>query len=213
VSPPGAADHIDLRDDALVAQVDAALLDAQRCLGPLLDHARGCPACCLGPFPITALDARRLRRGLARLREHDASRAAALERRAQADVAAFAPHFPGDPATGRLGDDETAEEVFATRFGGHPCPALDPASGRCELYALRPLTCRTFGPPVRVGAEDLPPCERCCPGAETATLEGCRARIDPEGHEAELLRALAEATDEDGETLVAFALADEAARR
>jgi hypothetical protein len=39
------------------------------------------------------------------------------------------------------------------------CPALDPGSGACVLYDWRPLSCRTFGPPVRVAREDLPPCE------------------------------------------------------
>ena len=39
-------------------------------------------------------------------------------------------------------------------------PVLDPATGGCELYAARPLTCRIFGPPVEtesgIGVCELP---------------------------------------------------------
>lgn len=199
-------DDLDARDEALVTRVDAALGAAARAAGARLDHARGCPACCLGPFAITALDARRLRRGLVHLAASDPARAAVVVARARADAARFAPRFPGDVASGVLSDDDAAEEAFASRFGAHPCSALDVASGRCELYAFRPLTCRTYGPPVRLGAQDLPPCESCFPGCDNAEAERCRAVIDPEGAEAALLRALEEATGERGETLVAFAL-------
>jgi Fe-S-cluster containining protein len=199
-------DALDAADDALVAAVDAALAAAEHAAGARLDYRRGCPACCLGPFPITPLDARRLRRGLAALTASDPGRGAAIRARARADVAALAPHFPGDAATGRLSDDERAEEAIAARFSARPCPALDPASGRCDLYAFRPLSCRTYGPPVRLGGEALPPCERCFPACGDDEAERCRAAIDPEGREAALLCALAARGGDDGETLVAFAL-------
>lgn len=195
---------LDAADDALVAEIDAALLAAQHAAGARLDHARGCPACCIGPFPITALDARRLRRRLALLAAARPGRAQALRARAHDAVAVFTPHFPGDAATGRLDDDDAAEEAFAARFAGHPCPALDPASGRCELYASRPLSCRTHGPPVRVGGADLPACERCFPGGDDDEAARCRAVVDPRDREGELLRVLAERDGDAHETLVAF---------
>ncbi len=46
------------------------------------------------------------------------------------------------------------EHEFAAQFAQVPCPALDPATGHCDLYVHRPITCRTFGPPVRF-ADDI----------------------------------------------------------
>lgn len=201
-------DDLDVADAALLAALDEALAAAEHKAAARLDYRRGCPACCIGPFPITSLDAHRLRRGLAALALSDPARAAAVRARASQDVAVFTRHFPGDAATGRLSEDEQAEETFCARFAERPCPALDPRSGRCELYAFRPVSCRTYGPPVAMGATLLPPCERCFPGCADDEAERCRARIDPEGLEAELLRRLAVREADARETLVAFALND-----
>ena len=46
-----------------------------------------------------------------------------------------------------------------------PCPALDPETGTCDLYASRPITCRCFGPPVRCDSGALGICELCFDGA------------------------------------------------
>jgi Fe-S-cluster containining protein len=81
---------------------------------------------------------------------------------------------------------------------------LDPASHRCELYAFRPLTCRTFGLPVRLGEDDLPACAACFTGSP-AEAEACRAVVDAGDAEGRLLEAL-HAAGESGETLIAFAL-------
>jgi len=48
-------------DDALIQIVDAALAEAARRSGPWLLCRPGCAQCCLGEFPITQLDAARLR--------------------------------------------------------------------------------------------------------------------------------------------------------
>jgi Fe-S-cluster containining protein len=194
-------------DALLLAEMDRALARAAQAADDRLDHRRGCPACCIGPFPITVLDARRLGRGLRTLAARDPDRAAAVHRRARETVALVAASFPGDPATGRLADDEAAEESFAETWADLPCPALDPPTGSCDLYSHRPLSCRSYGPPVRVGSEDLPPCHLCFVGSaeESAT---CRALLDPDGREDALLRDLA-ARGLEGETIVAFALAAE----
>lgn len=201
--PPRAT--LDREDACLLAQLSAELQAAERALGTRLDYGRGCPACCLGPFPVNALDARRLRRGLARLERSEPRRAAALRRRARAAWAQLEAAFPGDARSGRLGPDEAAEEAFAARFAELPCPALDPRTRRCELYEWRPLSCRTFGPPVRVGRQALPGCELCVRPAATGR-ERRRAQVDPEGREARLLAHL-EARGQAGETIVAAALA------
>ncbi|MCU0294052.1 MAG: YkgJ family cysteine cluster protein, partial [Thermoanaerobaculaceae bacterium] len=145
-------------DRALLEAVDGALARATLRAGPHLVCRPGCTDCCIGPFAVNRLDALRLRRGLERLVAADPERAAAVAVRARAARQELRDGFPGDPSTGRLGDDDDAEAAFVERHAGLPCPALDPASGRCELYAHRPLVCRMFGPPATLGGEAFPPC-------------------------------------------------------
>lgn len=194
-------------DDRLLRRVDAALVAGARRAGDHLACRVGCTECCIGPFPITWLDARRLAAALLELGAREPRRAGAIHRRARAAVRRMARGFPGDHASGRLGEDEEARERFLDRHGSLPCPALDPTSGACELYEARPLTCRCYGPPVRIGAEDLPPCRLCFVGAPRRTVERCRVEVDPGGEEDRLLRRLHRAGEPGAvETLVAFAL-------
>jgi Fe-S-cluster containining protein len=198
----------ELRGDArLLRGVDQALAEGARRAGDQLACRVGCTECCHGPFPITLLDARRLAHGLEQLRERDPERAAAIERTGRAAVRALRRGFPGDPATGRLSEDEDAREAFFTRHEALPCPALDLQSGGCELYEARPLTCRTYGPPVRIGGEDLPQCRLCFIGASPRTVTLCRVVVDPDDSEDRLLRRLfREGEPAAAETLVAFAV-------
>ncbi len=200
-------------DRRLLRVVDGALAEGARIAGTQLACRLGCTECCVGPFPITQLDARRLREGLEELREREPERAAAIVRRAGASVRALRRGFPGDAATGRLDEDEAARERFFERLVTRPCPALDTATGACELFASRPLTCRSYGPPLREGQDDLPPCRLCFVGASARTIERSRVVIDPERLEDRLLRRM----QRDGqpaipETLVAFALVDDEGR-
>ena len=162
-------------DEALIQIVDAALAEAARKSGAWLVCRPGCTECCLGPFPITQLDARRLREGLAELESRDRQRAARVRERARQAVARIRPDFPGDAATGVLGEDEEAEEQFAALADDQPCPALDPATGTCDLYAARPITCRIFGPPVRCGSEAVGVCELCFQGASDEEIAACQS--------------------------------------
>jgi Fe-S-cluster containining protein len=192
---------IDSSDVALVQIVDAALVEAARKGGPWLVCRLGCTQCCLGPFAITQLDARRLRRGLAELELSDAARAACIRQRVRQAVARISHDFPGDPVTGLL-----AENEFPDSMDEHPCPALDPETGACDLYAARPITCRTFGPPVRCGEESVGVCELCFQGASDAEITACEVESDPDGLELRLLEELEQMTGARGETIVAFAL-------
>lgn len=173
-------------DLVLIRSVDRALADAARKSGAWLICQPGCTECCRGPFPITQLDARRLRRGLARLETRAPKRAARLRSRVREAVARIATAVPSD--------DE-------------PCPALDPATGRCDLYSARPITCRTFGPPVRCGTEAVGICELCYQDASDAEIAGCEAEVDRIGLEHSLIEELEETTGVRGETSVALALA------
>jgi Fe-S-cluster containining protein len=197
------------RDQQLVQIVDAALADAVRKSGPWLVCRPGCTQCCIGPFPISQLDAARLRHGLKQLDAADPARAARVRDRAQDSAARLAPTFPGDPATGILAEDEESQERFAGFADDEPCPALDPATGLCDLYAARPMTCRTFGPPVRSGPEGgLGVCELCYQSASDQEIAACEMVPDPGNLELSLIQEAEEAGGVRGNTIVAFCLRD-----
>jgi len=189
-------------DVRLVQIVDAALADAAQRAGPWLACKLGCTQCCHGAFAINALDALRLRQGMQTLRAAQPALAAEIELRARAWIAEYGPGFPGDLATGRLGETEADQAQFE-EFANHAaCPALDPATGSCDVYAARPMTCRVFGPPVRMGQGDaLGHCELCFEGASKADVQQCEMAV-PHQLESNLVSELADA----GQTLVAFAL-------
>ena len=193
---------IDSGDAALIQIVDTALAEATQKSGPWLVCRLGCTQCCMGPFAITQLDARRLRRGLAELEFSDPERATRVRLRARQAVARISHDFPGDAVTGLL-----AENEFPDSMDEEPCPALDPKTGACDLYAARPITCRTFGPPVRCGEESVGVCELCFQGASDSEIASCEVESDPDGLEVRLLEELEHMTGSRGETIVAFALA------
>ena len=171
-------------DFQLVQIIDAALAAAVRRSGSWLVCRPGCTQCCYGPFEISQLDANRLRQGLAELETRDPQRAAAVRDRAR-------------QAATNLSDDD-------------PCPALDPATGTCDLYASRPITCRCFGPPVLCDSGAVGVCELCFDGASDEEISACVVDFDPEGLESELIDALERATGVRGMTTVALSLGYEA---
>ena len=185
-------------DADLIQIVDAAMAEAVRRSGAWLACRPGCYQCCIGPFAITQLDAFRLRSGLADLELREPERAARVRERAHVSVERMRRECPTDPLGHALLRDDTAED--------EPCPALDPATGTCDLYASRPITCRTFGPAVRFGTQSVAVCELCYQGLSDAQIAACDVAVDPENLEAELLRTL-EGAGLNRETVVAFALA------
>ena len=194
--------RIDAQDNELIQIVDAAVAEAARRSGAWLVCRLGCTQCCIGPFPINQLDARRLRRGLAELAVRDFARADRVKERARQSVARMTAEFPGDHTTGLLSTTEEDQERFSHFADDEPCPALDPETGACDLYAARPITCRTFGPPVRFGSDSVGVCELCYEGASDAEIAACEVEIERGDLEARLLEEL------HGETIVAFCLAD-----
>ncbi len=161
----------------------------------------------MGPFPISQLDAARLRHGLAQLGAGDPARAARVRERARDFVSRFTSAFPGDPQTGILEENADAEARFAGFANDEPCPALDPTSGTCDLYAARPMTCRTFGPPARSGPEGaLGVCELCYHGASDEEIAACEMTPDPENLEESLIKQVEKTEGMRGHTIVAFCL-------
>lgn len=190
------------RDQELVQIVDAALNDAARRAGDWLVCRVGCTQCCYGAFAINELDALRLQEGMKALRDTEPRLAMGIELRARAWIDSYGADYPGNLETGRLGESEADQAHFEEFANEAACPALDQATGRCDVYAWRPMTCRVFGPPVRMGDGDaLGHCELCFHGASEDEVKACEMTIP---HEVE--NALLNEVGSTGETVVAFAL-------
>jgi Fe-S-cluster containining protein len=193
------------RDGELIQIVDSALADAARRAGDWLACRPGCTQCCHGVFAISPLDALRLKDGLAALSEADPVRASEVRQRAEASVAGQAAEFPGDPVTGILGESELDQDRFESFATDEPCPALDPATGACDLYAARPMTCRVFGPPV-LSEDGLGMCELCFVGASEAEILAAEMHLTHAPLEDALTEEAENAGAPRGQTIVAYAL-------
>ncbi len=192
-------------DQQLIQIVDGALADAARRSGEWLVCRPGCTQCCVGVFAINQLDVARLQHGLEELTRRDSHRAEDVRKRARESVSRLAAEFPGNAASGLLAEGDEAELRFEEFGNDEPCPALDPATGLCDLYEARPMTCRTFGPPVR-SEEGLGVCELCYHGASNEEIASCEMSV-PVDKEIEVLGEYERATGTSGRTIVAFALA------
>ena len=188
-------------DQQLVQIVDAALADAARRSGSWLACRPGCTQCCIGAFAISQLDAERLRAGFQALEQFNPERAARVLERVRQSIARIADGFPGDTKTGILDDSPEAEDRFAEFANDEPCPVLDPETGMCDLYDARPMTCRVFGPPVRL-EEGLGVCELCYHGASETAIAACEMHLETDELEAELTSQI----ERQGNMIVAFAL-------
>jgi Fe-S-cluster containining protein len=156
--------QIETADRRLLASVASTMEEAARKSGDWLVCRPGCTQCCMGAFEITALDALRLRNGLAQLAAVDEAKAERVRRRVAAHQ----------------------EEEDAA------CPVLDPSTGLCDLYESRPMMCRVFGPATRVDG-GLAACELCYQGASDEQIAACTVEVDPDGLEAEILQRLGDA--------------------
>jgi Fe-S-cluster containining protein len=191
------------RDRKLIQIVDAALADASRRAGEWLACRPGCTQCCVGVFAIHQLDAARLQQGMAELEKTDPQRALRIRGRARASAERLSAEFPGNAKTGVLDEGPEAEQHFEEFANDEPCPVLDPETGLCDLYEARPMTCRTFGPPVR-SEGGLGVCELCFHGASDEQIAACEMVADPEDLESKLLVKLENAGRLRGRTVVAF---------
>ena len=194
------------RDGELVRIVDRTLADAAERAktangASWLTCRPGCTPCCHGVFRISALDAERLRTGLRELEHADRPRADGIRTRAQALVGVLRAAFPGDAQSGVLApeEDDGWDDFADLAEADAACPVLDPATGRCELYAHRPLTCRVFGPPVR-NKGGIGVCELCYVGATEAEVLAGEMKLEHGALEEELDGEMP------GETVIAWAV-------
>jgi len=192
-------------DDALIQIVNAALADATRRSGEWLVCRPGCTQCCVGVFAINQLDAVRLQQGLSDLEKTDPLRAGRIRERAQDSIQRLSAEFPGNAKAGVLDaavfdEGSEAEERFAEFANDERCPVLDPETELCDLYEARPITCRTFGPPVRAEG-GLGVCELCFHGATDEQIAACEMVVEPGDLESKLLRKLEKTKGPRGRTV------------
>ena len=189
-------------DSFLVQIMNSALADATARSGEHLVCKLGCTQCCHGAFVLSPLDALRLRAGMEKLRETEPELAAEIAHRAGMWVVEHGAEFPGDVETGLLGNSPEERERFEGFASEAACPALDPETGRCDVYEWRPMTCRIFGPPIRMGdGAALAHCELNFVGASEEEVAACEMPLAYD-LEAELLEEI----PSKDETVVAFAL-------
>jgi len=196
--------------DTLIQIVDAALASATARSGSHLVCKPGCYQCCVGVFPIPHEDAARLREGLLALEQEDPEKATRIHTRVQESLTRLDPWFPGDIATGILNEDYEAAILFEEFANDEPCPVLDPATGTCDLYASRPILCRTFGPPMSTPGDDgeinLATCELCYIHATTEEIAACELDPTIPTLEAASNEAFNATHNLHGETLIVYAL-------
>ena len=133
------------------------------------------------------------------LQASDPQRALRVRNRVRDAVTKLAQDYPGDPVSGHLHEDEASQERFEDFANEEPCPVLDPATGTCDLYAHRPMTCRVFGPPVH-SEEGLGICELCFRDASEQEIEAAQMHLPDPAMEGSLTESLGVWT-----TIVAFA--------
>jgi len=190
--------------DSLFSILDAALASTTERSGNHLACRPGCHQCCVGVFTISQFDAEQLREGLA-LAPPDV--AARIRSRAAQSRERLLKDFPGDPATGLLFTHPHHEEAFADFANDEPCPVLDPDTGTCDLYAFRPVQCRTFGPPIRDVDGQLTVCELCFVDAPAEEVARCEMDQSWRPQEERLIEQAEQQTGLHGPTLIAYALA------
>jgi Fe-S-cluster containining protein len=127
---------------SLLGRLDEWFTHGRRAASACVPCRSGCSACCHGPFDISAADAELVTDAVSRLppgeRDTVIARAAVLLDRIRAIEPGWAAPYDiaaiGERRFDRL-TDALAEE---------PCPLLDD-TGRCRIYADRPLVCRLIG--------------------------------------------------------------------
>lgn len=197
-----------LPDATLIQITDAALADSYHRAGNWMTCHPGCHQCCIGVFPISSLDGARLREALYTTTPNLKQ---AIEQRAQQSRNRLTPHFPGNAQTGELFTEPHHEAAFEDLANDEACPVLDPITGTCDLYAARPIPCRTFGPPMPNQEGGLAVCELCFVNAPPEEVARCTVDATFLALEEQAIAAQEATTTRRGPTLIAFALSSDAA--
>ena len=133
--------------------------------------ARGCSACCNGPFDISAADAQLVAAAVDRL---DATTRSEVAARSASQVEMYARILPAWEHPWDVEEIDDGEfDTLADALAGVPCPAVS-ANGSCLIYDDRPATCRMTGLAMRTPQQDV--LENVCPILRTSDAF---ARLEP----------------------------------
>ena len=103
--------------------------------------ARGCTACCHGPFDVSAADIVLLLDGFAALPGDQQRRVLAQAKHITARIATVEPTWRAPHDVGDLG--EARFDALTMALAAEHCPFL--LDGACSIYADRPFVCRVMG--------------------------------------------------------------------
>lgn len=103
--------------------------------------ARGCTACCHGPFDVSAADVVLLLDGFVALPPDLQRKVRAQAKHITARIEAVEPVWPSPHDVGELG--EARFDALTLAIADEPCPFLQ--DGSCSIYADRPFVCRVMG--------------------------------------------------------------------
>lgn len=134
---------------ALVEQVDAAFEQVKQAYPDCVRCKERCADCCHALFDITLIEALYIHSEMAR-RFKGESLEELLERanRADRDIHRLKRSAVKELEKGRS-ESEILEEMALKRVR---CPALN-GDDRCDLYDVRPITCRVYGIPTEIGGK------------------------------------------------------------
>ena len=133
----------------LLTRLDAWFAAARRDAGGVVPCREGCTACCHGPFDISVADAELLGEALDRMPAADRARVTERAQALLARMRALEPDWSPPYAVDALGEDRF--DRLTDALAAEPCPLLD-ETGRCGIYADRPLVCRMIGLGMRTPA-------------------------------------------------------------
>lgn len=127
---------------ALLERLDRWFAEGRAQAPDVIPCARGCTACCHGPFDISMADQLLLRETVARLPPEHRAGILARADRALAKLQQLAPEWEAPWDIAAIGDDRF--DAIAEALSDLPCPVLGSA-GECLAYTGRPLVCRLIG--------------------------------------------------------------------
>lgn len=148
---------------------------------------RGCSACCLGPFDLSAADAEIVADAVDRLEPAMRDLVRIRARNQVTQYAEIEPAWRAPWAIHTIGDQRFDE--LGNQMADHPCPALGD-DGACTIYDDRPANCRMIGLAMRTPEGGI--LDNACPILLTSKPY---AELDPTLYDLERFELAAEGYD------------------
>jgi Fe-S-cluster containining protein len=133
----------------LLTRLDTWFAAARQAANGIVPCRAGCTACCHGPFDISVADAELIGEAIDRMPAADRARVTERAQALLAHMHAIEPDWSSPYAVDALGEERF--DRLTEALAAEPCPLLD-ETGRCGIYADRPLVCRMIGLGMRTPA-------------------------------------------------------------